>query len=274
MPQEYDLLCEQCGYSLAGLTTQTRCPECGAEFDPLELPLARVPWLYRRRIGAGRAFNKTVWMVIRHPVFFARELSRPVRISADDARQFRRIVVRRAAITVTILICALIAELNWRSFSFIPLWACPVFVLAALVGMVGSYLFFLLCTDLPTFIWSGLKGDPNKLAPLHHYACAPLALWPLVAVVELAVVSGCQWLELSRAQTAIVIVAIVIFVAFLFLTWWLPQVLMQNGSNCSTLRVAMLALYLPIHWILIAAAVGGSTTILVFIILKIGLYGL
>src|SRR5436190_1334614 len=50
VPDEFDLLCEHCGYSLVGLTTTNRCPECGEEFDPAVLPLARVPWLFRKRL--------------------------------------------------------------------------------------------------------------------------------------------------------------------------------------------------------------------------------
>jgi hypothetical protein len=57
----------------------------------------------------------------------------------------------------------------------------------------------------------------------------------------------------------LVIVAGVIGAGFLFLTWWLPQVLMRNGSTCSKWRVAMLAIYLPIHWIMIAFVVGVPT---------------
>src|SRR5580704_9649859 len=108
VPDDFDPLCEHCGYSLTGLTTQIRCPECGEPFEPLALPLARVPWLYRRRIGKGRAFRKTGWMVILHPVLFARELSRPTRISSLDAKQFRRTTVRRAVISVTAIAWALI----------------------------------------------------------------------------------------------------------------------------------------------------------------------
>src|SRR4051812_49873852 len=70
VPDEFDLLCEGCGYSLVGLSGE-RCPECGEGFDPNELPLARVPWLFRRRYGAVWAYVKTVWMVVLRPGRFA-----------------------------------------------------------------------------------------------------------------------------------------------------------------------------------------------------------
>ena len=42
VPDEYDVFCESCGYSLAGLTGD-RCPECGAKFEPRELPFRASP---------------------------------------------------------------------------------------------------------------------------------------------------------------------------------------------------------------------------------------
>src|SRR5437016_6225212 len=55
VPDEFDLVCENCGYSLIGLRGNV-CPECGEEFDPAELPLARVPWLWRKRTGYLSAY--------------------------------------------------------------------------------------------------------------------------------------------------------------------------------------------------------------------------
>jgi hypothetical protein len=70
VPDQFDLVCEWCGYSLVGLTID-RCPECGERFDPSALPLARVPWLFRRNQGVISAYLKTVWMIIRQPTAFA-----------------------------------------------------------------------------------------------------------------------------------------------------------------------------------------------------------
>src|SRR5439155_17849799 len=92
VPEEFDLLCEGCGYSLVGLMGDV-CPECGRRFDPKELPLARVPWLYRSRLGKVRAYLKTVWAIAARPRDFAVELTRPVRISAKDAYAFRKVTV-------------------------------------------------------------------------------------------------------------------------------------------------------------------------------------
>src|SRR5687768_6121468 len=96
VPDEYDVLCEACGYSLVGLSGD-RCPECGAPFDPAALPFARVPWLHRRRLGRWGAYWQTVRQVVFLPRAFAAELCRPVRISADDARRFRGTTITLAA---------------------------------------------------------------------------------------------------------------------------------------------------------------------------------
>src|SRR4051794_30257526 len=37
VPAEYDVFCEGCGYSLAGIAAD-RCPECGRAYDPAERP--------------------------------------------------------------------------------------------------------------------------------------------------------------------------------------------------------------------------------------------
>ena len=88
VPAEFDLLCESCGYSLVGLMVE-RCPECGQPFDATQLPLARVPWLYRKRLGRVGAYVQTLRLALLSPRAFAAELCRPVRISAQGRREVR-----------------------------------------------------------------------------------------------------------------------------------------------------------------------------------------
>src|SRR6188508_3216904 len=63
VPAQYDQICEGCGYSLIGLMTD-RCPECGERFDPDALPLARVPWLFRRSLGTFTAYFRTICLTM------------------------------------------------------------------------------------------------------------------------------------------------------------------------------------------------------------------
>src|SRR5438034_3348159 len=173
VPDEFDLLCEHCGYSLVGLTASNRCPECGEEFDPNELPLARVPWLFRKRRGRVASYVQTVCLILQNPTAFARELCRPVRVSAKDAKQFRRVTIRIAMLTcvlgaVLVGLCGLLrGGVNVRT----PLRREEILVLVLSCIMIPwsivlLNIMFRLMTDLPTFIWRGLDGDPINLAPL------------------------------------------------------------------------------------------------------------
>lgn len=67
---EYELLCERCGYSIEGLPRGGKCPECGRPVAQ-SLPEARrgTPW--QRSPGAG-AWLATLWLCIRHPVLTAK----------------------------------------------------------------------------------------------------------------------------------------------------------------------------------------------------------
>src|SRR4051794_23979531 len=160
VPDEFDVLCEKCTYSLVGLTCD-RCPECGHPFDHTELPLARVPWLYRRRIGRRTAYGRTWRMILSHPREFAAELCRPVRISQQDARLFRRRAIRGAVLTAAGLAAIGIAWVLWQEWrggglSNVFKDPKPYALVAAgyIGGILATWVFLTLSTDLPTFIWS------------------------------------------------------------------------------------------------------------------------
>src|SRR5690349_2971368 len=179
VPDEFDLLCEHCGYSLVGLTASNRCPECGEEFDPNDLPLARVPWLFRRRRGRIASYVETVRLILRNPTSFARELCRPVRVSAKDAKQFRWATIRIAMLTcilgaIVVGVCGLVRARStiWSPLSHQEMLGLILFCIMIPWSIVLLNVLFRLMTDLPTFIWRGLDGDPINLAPLHHYASA------------------------------------------------------------------------------------------------------
>src|SRR5581483_9557537 len=154
----------------------------------------RVPWLFRKRLVTLRAYRQTTWAILTRPGSFAKELCRPVRICISDAKAFRRMSVR-IAVVACMLGALSIAAIN---VSWMHLWtqrnalgaqdyhAIAVGTVAVPWSIFVLWLLFLLATDLPTFIWKGLNDSPIHLAPVHHYASAPLALMPLL-VVPLAV---------------------------------------------------------------------------------------
>ena len=254
VPEEYDVFCHTCGYSLVGLVGD-RCPECGAPFDANELPYARVPWLHRRRIGAFRAYWKTVAQVVRRPRAFAAELCRPVRISADDAKRFRVRTVYLAATSAALVAVAVF----WISGEMLQAWRRGPGEFSEVVTFVASLwlacVFFLrLATDMPVFIWQGLPSlPPNELAPLHHYAAAPLALAPLVGLLGV-VVPVLAWSYGADAELFYManVGAVGVAVAWVVLCWVTPLVLMRRATGCGPGRVAALALYLPVHCLIMA----------------------
>lgn len=273
VPQEYDVLCERCGYSLIAITSD-RCPECGTPFDPTQLPLARIPWLYRSRIGRVSAYVRTVWMVLRRPRAFAREICRPVRISATDAASFRRLTLWIIQIIVALAAAAAVilefirASRIPASAVLIPHYIMPVIIIYA-GGFIGLYVALHAATDLPTFIWKGLPGAERKLSPLHHYACA--SIWLLSAIgVEVGVIAAGLAHGIlsdrtdSPAAVPVFLAAYAVGALILLMIWRTPVVLMKTATNCSRRAALILALYLPVHW-LMAAALGCGVFALIVI---------
>ena len=256
VPEEYDLFCDGCGYSLLGLAGD-RCPECGRRVDTSGLPYARVAWLHRRRLGFWTAYWRTVRHVVFRPRSFAAEMCRPVRISAEDAKRFRRLSARLAAASGVLTVVAVFwltggLRRGMRNSDFLP-----TFVMLLVGGYFASVLFLRLATDMPLFIWKGLPSmPPSELAPLHQYAAAPLGLIPFVLVVTvllptLAAVQGLPGEYVKVFQGAAVLMAGAWFIAL----WQTPLVLMKTATGCGNRRVAQLALYLPFHWLLMFSMV-------------------
>lgn len=256
VPVEYDLLCEGCGYSLLGLYSD-RCPECGRTFDPSALPLARVPWLYRARLGRVRAYLQTVWMVLRRPRQFAAEMCRPVRVSPADARGFRRATLRLVLLTYVIIVAGgMVWAIRDARRLGIPMqfvyWVFPAIALT--LGALALMAFLAMATDLPTFIWRGLPSSPDDLGPLHHYACAPLALVPPLALLCGGAITADYSLGWALPNgepsqgTMIFVGAIAVVLASL--VWWIPPILMRSATRCGAGRMFALAAYLPAHWLL------------------------
>ena len=251
VPEEYDVFCHSCGYSLVGLAGD-RCPECGTPFNPNELPYARVPWLHRRRIGRIRAYWRTVRQVVLGPQAFSEELCRPVRISAADARRFRHVTIYLAATS------GLVGTLAVMWINGVPFRGPPgevAFGLGMLAGWwLAAVVFLRLATDMPVFIWKGLPSlPPSELAPLHHYAAAPLALAPLVMLVSgILPTLAVEYRTPDDLQSLTKAVGWAAAVGWVLLLWGMPLALMKGATRCGPRRVALLGLYLPFHALLMA----------------------
>jgi hypothetical protein len=110
---------------------------------------------------------------------------------------------------------------------------------------------------MPLFIWKGLPSrPPNELAPIHHYASAPLALTPLLAILWIGAVAAGRIISGDAIEFAAGLTVAVTMLALLLIAWILPLVLMRCATDCRAARVVALAVYLPVHWLLIAVMAG------------------
>jgi hypothetical protein len=122
----------------------------------------------------------------------------------------------------------------------------------------------MLATDMPLFIWKGLPSrPPGELAPVHHYASAPLALAPLIAILVVAANVAVR-LVLDEWVAFFAGLGVTIAIGLLALvTWVLSLALMRTATGCCAGRVAALAIYLPVHWLLstLVAALGFAVVV-------------
>src|SRR4051812_29901837 len=75
VPEESDILCETCGYTLSGLPSTGRCPECGTPIAESAASLRRPPVWEEPAQGAIAAFARASCEVIFHPTRFYRSLA-------------------------------------------------------------------------------------------------------------------------------------------------------------------------------------------------------
>jgi len=273
VPDEYDVLCEGCGYSLVGIQSD-RCPECGKVFEPNQLPFARVPWLHRRKIGSVKAFFSTCRMVLQRPRLFAEELCRPVRISAADARAFRKASIRVATLAAALIalqLAVVFAYQVYGDYRRYPRLGTRYFVLESVAFVAGSItivlvinLFFRLLTDLPVFIWKGHPlMKPMELAPVHCYAAAPLVLLlglPVLVLINMLLVAFWVLDPLYAGVIAIIYAVAVVWWLYILLS---TTVRLMIGTGVERRRVRMMILYMPVHLLMMGFVCAGSGFVLI-----------
>jgi hypothetical protein len=259
--------CVSCGYSLRGLTSQTRCPECGHPFDPNGPPVPSVPWLHRQRVGIAKAYAETAWMVLRHPDRFAREMRRPGRVSSADADQFRKLSIHLCVFGITMSVLSIgipSCAYDLSRLTFFQ-WLC----LLASVGVGVGFLWIIisLCTLGPVWFWMR-GGYGNHLVGIAAYGTAPMALWAIVGVIATV---GTGLFELAGSPESSAIIWTMFFFLWIsiemVLIWWIPQVLMHRGLPCSHVYAAKMGLFLPVYWLLVIFLIGISAVFLLGLML-------
>jgi len=172
---EDDLFCPKCGYNLRGLTSN-RCPECGHDIQVIRQRQTQIPWVYRDKEGAFRAYWKTVWMVTNpRDKRFSLELSRPV--DEGHARSFRRVTLLHSYLPVLLL--TLLWSISGMTVVTPEAWIFAVVINVAIIACI------VLTTAVPHYALYHRDVAPeilHRAAVLAFYTCAPLA-WTFVLVL-------------------------------------------------------------------------------------------
>lgn len=262
-----ELYCPDCGYNLHGIDSP-RCPECGLEIDRSTLGQSILPWVNRERIGRIRAFWRTAEMATLRPQQLAREMVRPAQLA--EALRFRRItcVLGMFALLPSVVIAAieLQRELGWAlQFSGDRLlsdadWLGSMFHALILISCcVGAWLFLKGMTGIASYFFHPATltvRQQNRAIALSYYACAPIAYVPLILIFSIGILTLAGRLIGSRLN--ILLVGILALVAFtppalcILAMFRTPIQLLGAVTHCGWGRQILLAIILPIAWLILA----------------------
>ena len=228
---QQDLSCESCGYNLRGLTTHV-CPECGSRFYPDAWRTPDIPWLHRRGFGVVRAYWHTAWLIVSGPGAFVTEMQRGRYLDEEEAEQFRWFTICEALLSIVLALGGIGVAIG-------PADAVPVVIIGLLPVGTGTLIFLFLATEIRLF------GVPDDVAPLHDYACAPLAGLPVVTVLIWAAAFLSNEFLMRSA----------LFIAMVLLILWvsIAMAIHRKTTQCSIRRVIRFGFSLIIVWAGLAA---------------------
>jgi hypothetical protein len=260
-----DLRCPACDYSLRGIES-ARCPECGTPVDREALSVPQIPWTHRKVIGVTRAYWRTVRLVTLHPRRLAGDVARPV--SYADARRFQQITVLVAYVPLLVIAMGVILNNSPDNFGAFPQhfserplgWTLEL----ALLPLAGLclWLFLFAATGAASYFFHP-RSIPierqNRALALSYYACAPLAVMPLIGFSVLYFYLNSRSITMGNGSLALPVIVesftVLLALAMLFSLWRVPISLLRRATGCSALRVVALAIYLPIAWLLLAGII-------------------
>lgn len=222
LPIVSDVLCQECGYNLRGLT-RNRCPECGVDIASVRLEVSQIPWARRDEIGWFRAYWKTVWWTSIRYKRFCEEVVRSV--DYRDSQLFRWITIVFAYLPLlvsTILVYSLrrgplqpwatefktLLDMVW------PAILLQVLAVGLLAMMTGAASYFFEARDLPV-------RQRNNAIAMSYYCCGSLAWMPLPVLLA--------WLApLTRGLAGVLPPLLGLIALFwgitLFVVWWLDLI--------------------------------------------------
>ncbi len=227
IPAENDLLCEGCGYTLNGLSDDSRCPECGKLIAESWPELRKPPeWEV-----TGRGFVATTWEVLWHPSRFYRTFStfgnmlRAARFSSYHLLPVSLALTATAAVHLEWML-GLSAGRRWERGDWIALVA--VTLMGTLITFAALKLLTRLAARLTAWeaAYRGLRLDYHVvLRGMHYHAAHYLP----VALLAAMTVLGYQWLarhanlppESAEWYLYTLCAEVILGAFYLFWTYWI-----------------------------------------------------
>ncbi|HEV2292602.1 MAG TPA: zinc ribbon domain-containing protein [Tepidisphaeraceae bacterium] len=270
-PPGIELFCPACGYSLRGIDSEL-CPECGFKVDRSAAAVSRIPWEHRRRLGWARAYWRTMWMSTR---VVAGDVVRPV--NYRDARRFQLITVLIASFPLAALaalplpanlFAAIGGTLSGWPIVVPPGWAIDLGLpLLAGVGVgalpVAIVLYLLATSGVASYFFHPPHlsvVQQNRAIALSYYACAPLVLLILPALIAWVYLGlhvyrpGWENRVFLIDATMNLLMAILPVVTVLMM-WFASLGMLRHATACSTARLFAMAIVLPVAWVVLAGLI-------------------
>jgi len=286
-PLAPDIFCPKCSYNLHGAPGE-KCPECGHPLANLRSTECRIPWAHRKEKGRIRAYLRTVWLVTFRPLRFREEYAHNVRLG--DAKRFVAITVMLVYLpllfaTIDLYRSTPISPVSHdaqNQFSlFSPQFDQPLWIEAAaeywptVIIHLAFILFLAAASVVPCYFFQPRSLDPQRqdtAAALSLYACAPLALYPVLLIVIGLVARvvdldewGLAYLLVSESWTQY---GLLIAGGLSVLLWWWGLIrLMRRTMPLDHKRHVAVALLLPLVWTMLAVVFVVFVPLVVFYLL-------
>ncbi len=144
---EFELLCERCGYSIEGLPQETNCPECGRPVVE-SLPEARSGTAWQQDPSA-RSWARTLLALLCHP----RRTVRTFKIERESSRSFAGLTMTVAA-ALPSAVCSGAIGLGWVFRNEPVFWTAGSRTALPRIDPVAVGSFYILAwVGLATLLW-------------------------------------------------------------------------------------------------------------------------